>query len=39
VGSQAGQLVPKSNTGLYIALGIGGIALIGALIYVVSKKK
>ena len=38
-GSQAGQLVPKSNTGLYIALGIGGIALIGALIYVVSKKK
>jgi hypothetical protein len=38
-GSQAGQLVPKSNTGLYIALGIGGIALIGTLIYVVSKKQ
>lgn len=29
----------KSNTGLYVALGIGGIALIGALIYVVSKKQ
>jgi hypothetical protein len=30
---------PKSNTGLYVALGIGGVALIGTLIYVVSKKK
>jgi len=39
-GSQTGSIPPpKSNTGLYIALGIGGIALIGALIYVVSKKK
>lgn len=36
---QANQLQPKSNTGLYIALGIGGIALIGTLIYVVSKKQ
>jgi hypothetical protein len=39
-GSQTGSIPPpKSNTGLYIALGIGGIALIGTLIYVVSKKK
>lgn len=37
--SQANQLPAKSNTGLYVALGIGGIALIGTLIYVVSKKK
>lgn len=38
--SQAGSTpAPKSNTGLYVALGIGGVALIGTLIYVVSKKK
>lgn len=29
----------KSNTGLYIALGIGGVALVGLLVYVISKKK
>ena len=29
----------KGNTGLYVALGVGGVALIGTLIYVVSKKK
>jgi hypothetical protein len=38
-GSQAGTPAPKSNTGLYVALGIGGVALIGTLIYVVSKKQ
>lgn len=38
-GGQGGQLPTKSNTGLYVALGIGGVALIGTLIYVVSKKK
>lgn len=30
---------PKSNTGLYVALGIGGLALVGVLVYVISKKK
>jgi hypothetical protein len=39
VGSQSSNVAPKSNTGLYIALGIGGVALIGTLIYVVSKKQ
>jgi hypothetical protein len=39
-GSQAGTPPPpKSNTGLYVALGVGGVALIGLLIYVVTKKK
>lgn len=38
-GGDGGKIPPKSNTGLYVALGIGGIALIGALIYVVSKKQ
>lgn len=30
---------PKSNTGLYVALGVGGLALVGVLVYVISKKK
>lgn len=30
---------PKSNTGLYVALGIGGLALVGVLIYVINKKQ
>ena len=30
---------PKSNTGLYIGLGVGGLALVGLLVYVISKKK
>jgi hypothetical protein len=39
-GSQAGTPPPpKSNTGLYVALGIGGLALVGVLVYVISKKK
>lgn len=38
-GGDGGKIPPKSNTGLYVALGIGGIALIGTLIYVVSKKQ
>lgn len=29
----------KSNVGLYIGLGIGGLALVGLLFYVISKKK
>ncbi len=30
---------PKSNTGLYVALGIGGVALVGVLVYVIAKKQ
>lgn len=30
---------PKSNTGLYIGLGVGGLALVGALVYLIAKKK
>jgi hypothetical protein len=30
---------PKSNTALYVGLGIGGLALVGALVYVIAKKK
>ena len=29
----------KSNTGLYVALALGGVALVGALVYLISKKK
>jgi hypothetical protein len=35
-GQPSGQ---KSNTGLYIGLGIGGLALVGVLVYVIAKKK
>jgi hypothetical protein len=30
---------PKSNTGLYIGLGVGGLVLVGALVYLIAKKK
>ena len=30
---------PKSNTALYVGLGIGGLVLVGALVYVIAKKK
>jgi len=30
---------PTSNTGLYVALGIGGVALVGVLVYVIAKKQ
>lgn len=30
---------PKSNTGLYVALGLGGVVLVGTLVYLISKKK
>lgn len=30
---------PKSNVGLYIGLGVGGLALVGVLVYVIAKKK
>lgn len=30
---------PKSNVGLYIGLGVGGLVLVGLLVYVISKKK
>jgi hypothetical protein len=30
---------PKSNTALYVGLGLGGLALVGALVYVIAKKK
>ena len=30
---------PKSNTGLYVGLAIGGVALVGLLVYVIAKKK
>lgn len=51
VEAQAGQAIavsnipsnvpppPKSNVGLYIGLGVGGLALVGLLVYVISKKK
>lgn len=29
----------KSNVGLYIGLGVGGLALVGLLVYVISKNK
>jgi hypothetical protein len=29
----------KSNVGLYIGLGVGGLALVGLLVYVIAKKK
>lgn len=29
----------KSNVGLYIGLGVGGLALVGLLVYVISKKQ
>jgi hypothetical protein len=29
----------KSNVGLYIGLGIGGLVLVGALVYLIAKKK
>ena len=29
----------KGNVGLYIGLGIGGLALVGLLVYLISKKK
>lgn len=29
----------KSNVGLYIGLGVGGLALVGALVYLIAKKK
>lgn len=29
----------KSNVGLYIGLGVGGLALVGLLVYLISKKK
>ena len=29
----------KGNVGLYIGLGVGGLALVGLLVYVISKKK
>lgn len=32
-------LPPKSNTGLYVGLAIGGVALIGLLVYLATKKK
>lgn len=51
VEAQAGQAIavsnipsnvpppPKSNVGLYIGLGVGGLALVGALVYLIAKKK
>lgn len=51
VEAQAGQVIattqggssstppPKSNTGLYVALGLGGVVVVGLLIYLVAKKK
>lgn len=30
---------PKSNTGLYVGLAIGGVAVVGLLVYVIAKKK
>jgi hypothetical protein len=29
----------KSNVGLYIGLGVGGLALVGVLVYLIAKKK
>jgi hypothetical protein len=29
----------KSNVGLYVGLAIGGVALVGLLVYVIAKKK
>lgn len=37
--SQGSPLPPKSNTGLYVGLAIGGVALIGLLVYLATKKK
>jgi len=38
--SQGGSTPPPtSNTGLYVALGIGGVALVGVLVYVIAKKQ
>jgi hypothetical protein len=30
---------PKSNTGLYVGLAIGGLAVVGLVVYLVTKKK
>lgn len=30
---------PKNNTGLYVALGVGGVAVVGLLIFLAVKKK
>lgn len=30
---------PKSNTGLYIGLAVGGVAVVGVLVYLIAKKK
>lgn len=40
-GTSAGSTPPppKSNVGLYVGLGIGGLALVGVLVYVIAKKK
>jgi hypothetical protein len=41
-GSNTGVVTPtppKSNTALYVGLGLGGLALVGALVYVIAKKK
>lgn len=37
--STGAPLPPKSNTGLYVGLAIGGVALIGLLVYLATKKK
>jgi hypothetical protein len=38
--SQGGNVqAPKSNVGLYVGLGIGGLALVGVLVYIIAKKK
>jgi hypothetical protein len=39
VGQAVSNVPAKSNTGLYVALSVGAIALIGTLVYVISKKK
>jgi hypothetical protein len=30
---------PKSNVGLYVGLGVGGLVVVGLLVYLISKKK
>jgi hypothetical protein len=37
--TQKDDEAPKSNVGLYVGLGLGGLAIVGVVVYLISKKK
>ena len=37
--AQQGSVQPKSNTGLYVGLGIGGVVVLGLVVFLAVKKQ